>query len=357
MRSAIPTLLKWYRKNHRSLPWRETRDPFFIWISEIMLQQTQVETVKPYYERFLSAFPNIHALATADEQQVLKLWEGLGYYSRARNLHASAKEIVFNRQGIFPNNFQDLQTLKGLGLYTSAAIASISFLESVPVVDGNVLRVVSRVFELTEDISKEKTKQKVFSLLSEFIPHKNPDEFNQAMMEVGAVICRPSNPKCNECPLVSVCLGFKNKTQLNFPVKKMASPKPHKEIAVGIIYKNGKILIAKRRNDQMLGGMWEFPGGKKEVGENLSETLIREIKEEVNIKVKNINLLCEVDHAFTHFTIRIYAYFCEWASGTAKALSGSDIRWISPDDFDLYPFPKANKIIIKRLMQWLEKSR
>lgn len=352
-RKIVKPLLAWYYANKREMPWRDSNNPYYIWISEIMLQQTQVETVKPYFERFIKNFPTVKALASADEQSVLKQWEGLGYYTRARNLHKAAKIIVTEHKGKIPDSFESLLGLPGLGMYSAAAISSIAFGEKVSAIDGNVLRVFSRLTELSDDISKQKTKEFVFGELNKVILEENAGDFNQAMMELGAVICKAKNPACDICPVRSYCSAYLSNNTALFPVKKKPAVRPHKEIAVGIVFKGGKILIAKRHENQMLGGLWEFPGGKVEQGETHEECVVREFKEEVNLQIEVVKPLCKVDHAFTHFTITITAYICNYVSGNAKAISGSKIKWVYPESLTEFPFPKANKVIIEKTMKFL----
>lgn len=340
--------MKWYGKNKRDIPWRGSENPYYIWISEIMLQQTQVETVRPYFERFIKKFPTVSKLSDADQQTVLKLWEGLGYYSRARNLHKAAKLIESEYGGNLPESFEDLLKIPGFGPYTSAAVASIAFHKPVPVIDGNVFRVFSRMTEMTLEISKPQTRKHVFENLVKIIPQKKPGDFNQAIMELGAVVCKPKNPKCIECPVAEFCSAFQNGKMEWYPVKKKMPDRPHKQIAVGILEKNGKVLIAKRRDNQMLGGLWEFPGGKVENGESYEECLIREFSEEVDLSISILSKICEVDHAFTHFTITIHAYLCSCIDGKPKPLSGSELKWVFPEKLSDFPFPKANKIIIEK---------
>jgi len=212
------TLIHWYLHNKRELPWRNTTDPYLIWLSEIMLQQTRVAQGLPYYNAFVGAFPTVFDLAAADEQQVLKLWQGLGYYSRARNLHSAAKHIAYELDGVFPNNYNDLLKLKGVGAYTAAAIASFSFDEPVPVVDGNVFRVLARYFDVVSDISRPSSKKEFAALASELIPTSDPAVFNQAIMEFGALQCVPKNPDCRICPMNEGCLALKRKKVHELPV-------------------------------------------------------------------------------------------------------------------------------------------
>jgi len=312
-----------------------------------MLQQTQVDTVIPYFNRFLKQFPRVHDLAAADLQDVLKAWEGLGYYSRARNLHKAAKVLVADYQGILPGTYDGLKKLPGVGPYIGAAIASIAFGQAVPVVDGNVLRVFTRFWGIEDDIRETRTRQNLFDRLEPIIEHVDPASFNQAMMELGALICKPTSPNCTDCPIQTPCFAFKNDRTSTLPNKSKKPPTPHYDIAVGIIWKQDKLLIAKRKTTQMLGGLWEFPGGKRQDNESLEDAVLRETMEETNLKVSVGQKYCSVKHAFTHFKITLHAYHCTVESGDAQPLASDALEWVHPSDLDGYPFPTANKKIIE----------
>ena len=237
----------WYRRNGRALPWRETDSPYHIWVSEIMAQQTRIDTVIPYYERFLKRFPSVDSLARADLQSVLKLWEGLGYYSRARNLHRAAGVVMSDYHGELPRDYETLQTLPGLGPYTAAAVASFAFGEKVPVVDGNVLRVFTRFFGIDTDIRKPSTRNAIFDHLSPAIRTVDPGDFNQGIMELGALVCTPKSPDCAACPLRKDCTALRDDRVDELPVKSPAAKVPHHEVAVGVIWRRGRVLIARGR--------------------------------------------------------------------------------------------------------------
>lgn len=349
----VRSLLDWYSVNHRALPWRSVKDPWPVWVSEIMLQQTQVATVLPYFSRFMNQFPTLASFAAAGEESVLKVWEGLGYYSRARNLQTAARQVMSLHGGIIPTRYDDLIQLKGVGPYTAAAISSICGGEPKPAVDGNVLRVVARWMELPDDIAKPQTRQQITTFLEPLIPADHPGDFNQAMMELGALICRPANPDCTSCPVHPDCLAGKNGTAIRFPVKTRKTGKPHHDISVGLLIRGHHILVARRREGQMLAGLWEFPGGKAEKGETSEEALIRELKEEVDLTVVPDRLLVTVPHEFTHKKITIHAYICSHWQGMEKALSGSEIRWVDIGDLETLPFPVANQKIIRALKDFL----
>ncbi|RAP32389.1 A/G-specific adenine glycosylase [Candidatus Marinamargulisbacteria bacterium SCGC AG-414-C22] len=345
------SLLAWYRKEKRAMPWRDSPHPYKTWVSEMMLQQTQVATVIPYFNRFMNQFPTVVDLSNADEQTVLKAWEGLGYYSRARNLHKAAKIIVENYNNELPSEYDELQKLPGIGPYCAAAITSIAFNNPVPVVDGNVLRVFTRFWGIFDDIRNQAVKTMLFHKLGHFIEHENPSDFNQAIMECGALICTPKKPNCPTCPLKSNCFAYQENKQNELPVKSKQAPTPHYDIGVGIIWKNNKILIGKRKTDQMLGGLWEFPGGKKKKHETIEETIIREIKEETTLDVSIKKPCHTVKHTYSHFKITLHAYHCNYQSGTEKLISNDELRWVELSELKTFPFPKANKVIIDTLIK------
>lgn len=343
-------LLEWYQANKREMPWRKTEDPYKIWISEIMLQQTRVDTVIPYYNRFLEAFPDVQSLAGADQQQVLKQWEGLGYYSRARNMHVAAKTVTEKYDGNMPGSYDELIKLKGIGPYTAAAISSIAFNEQKAVVDGNVLRVFCRYFGIDDDIRSQNTKNQVRDLAEEIIPENEPGDFNQAVMELGATVCTPHNPDCNSCPISVHCVAFNTAQTESLPYKSASKKVPHHQIAVGIIV-NGenKLLIAKRPEDAMLGGLWEFAGGKQEKGESLKDTVQRELKEELGVDVNVFDKFMQLNHAYSHFKITLHAFWCKIENGKPIPKTSTSLRWVDLDEIEEYPFPKANKTLIEKM--------
>lgn len=343
-------LLAWYAKHKRDLPWRrDAHDSYRVWISEIMLQQTQVATVIPYYERFLARFPNVQALANAKLDAVLKAWEGAGYYARARNLHRATKEIVARFGGKLPSTVDELLTLPGVGRYTAGAIASIAFKHDAAVVDGNVTRVLCRCFNIQSDPKSTATQKELWHLAETLLPRGRAADFNQAVMELGATICTPRNPQCDMCPLNRICAARRLGLQSKLPMKSQKKKLPHHEIAVGVIWKRGKILIAKRFAQDLLGGLWEFPGGHQEKGEPLQATVRREVKEELGIRVKVEKAFAVVDHAYSHFSITMHAFHCHWVSGRPRAIGCAAWKWIAPGELENYAFPKANRKIIAEL--------
>ena len=314
-----------------------------------MLQQTRVETVVEYFRRFTQRFRDVPELAAADLQDVLKAWEGLGYYRRARNLHRAAGVVMEERGGVIPCSSRELLTLPGVGTYTAAAIASIAFGEPVPAVDGNVLRVAARLWALSEDITKVRTRRLVSARLLPFVGTVPPGDFNQALMELGATLCRPRSPSCRACPLAPSCAARSEGRTGEYPVRARRRAVPHYQVAVGVIVDGGRVLVCRRREDQMLGGLWEFPGGKQEAGEALEETVRREVLEEVDLVVRITGKLCSVEHAYSHFSLSLTAFTCAVVSGSATALSADVVRWVPASELRELPFPRANQRVIEAM--------
>jgi A/G-specific adenine glycosylase len=349
-KSIRKRLLDWYRKNRRRLPWRETQDPYRIWISEAMLQQTRVETVIPYYERFLSAFPDAAALARADLQEVLRVWEGLGYYARARNLHRAAEMIVARFDGRVPDGPEKLRSLPGVGPYIAAAVLSIAFGKPHAVVDGNVKRVLARLFQIEAPVNRPGSAA-VFQQEADRLLHRaDPGAFNQAVMELGALICIPKNPACGRCPLYDFCGAVQTGSVARYPLRDKKPPVPEYAIAVGVVHKRGRMLITRRKPDGLLGGLWEFPGGKIREGETAEAACRREIAEETGLRVAVGERIARVRHAYTHFKIVMDVFHCAVESGRVKLTGPVDFAWVRPGQLEDYPFPKANRKFIPLLL-------
>lgn len=351
--SKVPELLlAWWDAGHELWPWRLRRDPYAIWVAEVMLQQTQIATVLPYYERWMARFPTVAVLAAASLDEVLKLWEGLGYYSRARNLHAAAQMVVRDLGGRVPDTVAELQKLKGVGRYTAGAIASIAFDRPVPVVDGNVVRVLSRLMDLPDDVTQTATQQRLWVVAGELVPSARPGAFNQALMELGQRVCLPAGPQCMVCPLATVCRARAHGTQLDRPVRPPRQRTPHYHVAAGVIWRaDGRFLIAQRPPEGLLGGLWEFPGGKQDPGETLPQTLAREIQEELAMEIEVGALLVVVKHAFTHFRITLHAYHARHVAGEPQHLGVNDHAWVLLADLDRYAFALTDRKIIASLRQ------
>jgi A/G-specific adenine glycosylase len=335
-------LIRWYQKNQRQLPWRQTCNPFYIWISEVMLQQTQVKTVISYYLKFIHRFPDIKRLARADLQEVLKIWEGLGYYARARNLHRAAKIVLDRYSGEIPAARQEFCRLPGVGPYIASAVLSIAYRCPYAVVDGNVKRVLSRLFLIDLPVNQTSSLKTFSQIASGLLHTRRPDIFNQAMMELGAVVCRSFNPLCNTCPLMKNCRALKKQLVARYPRRIQTKPVPTYHIAVGVVYKKDRVLITRRRPEGLLGGLWEFPGGKRGKKENAEQACIRELKEEVNLNVKIDAFITRVKHAYTHLKVVLDVFRCSYVSGRIRLNGPVDYRWIRLSEIDAYPFPKAN---------------
>jgi len=344
-------LLAWYQRHRRDLPWRHTRDPYAIWVAEIMLQQTRVETVVAYYERFLAKFPTIEILADAPLDSVLKAWEGLGYYARARNLHRAARRVIDELAGHLPPTPETLLLLPGVGHYTAAAIASIAFGHDAIALDGNLQRILCRIFAIDDDPSRTNTQRRLEKLALAMLPSGQSGDFNQALMDLGSAVCSPTQPRCLLCPLMSTCRARREGIQNELPIRATRSQRPHRDVTAGVIWDGSdRLLITKRPLDGLLGGMWEFPGGKRRPGEALPACLHREIEEELSIEIQIGELLCVVEHTFTHFFMTLYAYECQWIGGEPQCLDCSDLRWVTLDELGAYAFPVADQRIIAHLI-------
>ncbi|MCG8614737.1 MAG: A/G-specific adenine glycosylase [Desulfobacterales bacterium] len=335
-------LLDWYQASKRTLPWREDVSPYGVWVSEVMLQQTQVKTVIPYYFRFMEKYPDVGTLAKAPLEPILKSWEGLGYYARARNLHRAAGIVAETMGGIVPDDFNTFLSLPGVGDYIASAVQSIAFGHDHSVVDGNVKRVLSRLFLMETPVnhtSAHKTYKKTAEAL---LFRADPGSFNQAVMELGALICKPKNPDCSSCPLSGHCLAHREGSTDLFPVRVSRKKVPTHHISIGVVRKADRVLITRRKLDGLLGGLWEFPGGKVETDETPEDACIREIKEETGIEAELSTFITRVRHAYTHFKIEMDVYYCDYKSGRVRLKGPIDHKWIRLEEIDHYPFPRAN---------------
>jgi len=344
-------LLDWYAENARELPWRGHPDPYAVWVSEIMLQQTRVETVIPYFQRWMGRFQTVSALADAPQGEVLSLWEGLGYYSRARNLHQAAQEVITKYNGEIPQDLKTLTSLPGIGRYTAAAIVSIAFGKNEPALDGNIRRVLSRVFNITDPARSTSGERILWALAEEHLPPGQAGDFNQAMMDLGATICFPKNPDCPNCPVVEICHAKILGVQEDRPVPKPKTRIPHHTVTAAVIRQDNKVMIAQRPQNGLLGGMWEFPGGKREPGEELSACLRREIIEELSIEIKVGKPFGIFKHAYTHFRVTLHAFLCTLNGSQPQLKEHSDLRWVLPEDLDEYPMGKIDRQIANKLRQ------
>ncbi len=340
-------LLGWYEKNRRDLPWRETRDPYAVWISEIMLQQTRVETVIPYYRRFLERFPDASSLAAASTDEVLKVWENLGYYSRARNLHEAAKIVAEHHGGRLPEALEDLATLPGIGEYTAGAVGSIAFGQPVPAVDGNVRRVLARLHAIGEPVDSGPGKSRIRTLAEELVSPEDPGAFNQALMDLGSRICTPALPRCRECPLADECEAFRQGRQEEIPVNSPKKSLPF-EIAVAAVLRNrdGRLLVVRRPLHGFLGGLWKLPGGFLRPGEDLPAGLRRTVREETGLAVRVLDELASVNAVYSHFRLRLTSFRCRRQGSRNPPPEGPDRRWATFEEMNSLAFSKADRLLL-----------
>lgn len=343
------SLRKWYKTQGRELPWRKTTDPYYIWVSEIMLQQTQVQTVIPYYYRWLNQFPDLNTLAQSSLESALKVWAGLGYYARARNLHRAAEKVVSDYQGVFPQELSEVLTLPGIGRTTAGGILSAAFNQPISILDGNVKRVLARLVGL--ETPPQRAMKQLWHISDTLLDQKHPKEYNQGLMDLGATVCTPNHPSCLLCPWNNYCQAQQYSLQTKIPMREPSSPLPHKEIGVAVIWNDqGEILIDRRQEKGLLGGLWEFPGGKIEEDETIATCIQREIKEELGIDIKVGEHLMTINHAYTHFRVTLNVYHCRYLQGEPQPLESQEVRWVKPEQLSEFAFPKANTKIIEAIL-------
>ena len=364
-------LLEWFRENGRHwIPWKLKKDgsvprsgesisPYGIWIAEVMLQQTQLKVVIPYWKKWMKFFPTLSSLAEADLENLLMIWQGLGYYSRAKRIHQSSKILVEfvgkNRDqdpDSWPNQIDKWMSLPGIGRSTAGSIISSAFDLPTPILDGNVKRILSRLLAIERKSFKDERKLWEFSSL--LIESLSPRDFNQALMDLGAIICTPKKPSCSSCPLQNFCVAYTKYDPEDFPKKEMTKIKPLQEIGIGLVFnQKGELLIDQRLESSSMGGMWEFPGGKKIPNESIEKTIERELKEELGIVVNVGEKLLSFEHAYTHKKLYFTVHICAWISGQPKPLASQKLLWVSPDRLFDFPFPAANTKIISELHKHL----
>jgi len=333
-------LLKWYDKHARDLPWRRTRDPYKIWISEIMLQQTQVDTVIPYYEKWIRRFPTIMSLAHAKLDDVLKLWAGLGYYRRARGLHQAAQQIQSEFGGQLPRQTDRLMRLPGIGRYTAGAIASIAFDQKAPVMDGNVLRVLTRVIACTDSVDEGKTLSRLWDISESLLPNKKTGDFNQALMELGATICWPENPQCPACPISLLCRAHKEGRTTFYPVRKKKT-KIQKIASAALILRNrGKVFVTQQPKEDRWGGLWMFPHSHK----------IRPLCSRFGLKTKDLKHRMTLHHGFTKYQVRLKVFegSLPLPDSFSSPIQG---QWVRMKDLKRLAFPSPHQKIVQELVK------
>ena len=355
----MKALLPWFDRCRRDLPWRRNRSPYATWISEIMLQQTRVDTVKPYFERWMDRFPDVETLAAADEQEVLRLWEGLGYYSRARSLHKAAGIIVSEYGGKIPADPVELRKLPGIGDYTAGAIASIAFGVPAAALDGNIRRILARFYDVSDPVRTPQTEKFLWHLAEENLDRERPGDFNEALMDLGSAVCLPENPKCLLCPIADGCQALKNGTVAERPVLSKADPVPHYIVTAAVIAdaEGEKFLLTKRPPKGLLGGLWEYPGGKQEPGESLEDCMRREIREKLGVPVSVGQAFGVYKHAYTHFKVTLHAFLCTITEGIPQPLAASELGWFSRDALSGLPMGKIDRMISDRLAGEVRKEQ
>lgn len=343
--SPISTkLLRWYRIHSRILPWRGHLNPYAVWVSEIMLQQTRVEAAIPYFEEWMERFPSVQSLADASERDVLNLWEGLGYYSRARNLHKSARVIVDEYNGQLPRSIDLLRKLPGIGRYTAAAIASMAFGLDEPTLDGNIRRVFARLFNVEIPADSTEGEKLLWQLAADNLPKGKAGDFNQALMDLGATICLPRNPRCEDCPLTKDCQARALELHEARPVLKPKAEVPHVVHSAAVINQRGRVLLAKRPSDGLLGGMWQFPNGQ--VRGDPARGLPKALKTGHGLDVRAGKALGVVNHAYTHFRVTVHVFRGELISMSKK----EDLKWIKLSELEDYPMGKIDRQIARRFL-------
>jgi A/G-specific adenine glycosylase len=340
-------ILSWYHRERRDLPWRETTDPYAVWVSEVMLQQTQVRTVIPYYRRFIQSFPTVSALGEATLDAVLKTWENLGYYGRARNLHRAARIVVREMGGTVPDTLEGLTRLPGIGPYTAAAILSIAHEERIPAVDGNVSRVLSRLFLVRVPVNRPQGRKRIRDLALSILPETGPGQWNQALMDFGATLCKPKKPLCDSCPVSGECMAGRRGLQESLPVKIGSGTIPNKEMAAAVVRRNsGRILIFRRPDKGLLGGLWGFPIGEKRPEESYEEALHRILLDSLGIRVTRLTPLKTVRHAYTHFRMTVHPFDCLLEGDGPPPEEQPAYRWVSSRDMGTLALSRVDHKIL-----------
>ncbi|GAE95131.1 A/G-specific adenine glycosylase [Gracilibacillus boraciitolerans JCM 21714] len=338
-------LITWFEREQRTLPWRENQDPYRVWVSEIMLQQTKVDTVIPYFQNFMKHFPTLEALANADEQEVLKAWEGLGYYSRARNLQSAVKEVVAHYDANVPDVPKELDRLKGVGPYTKGAILSIAFDQPEPAIDGNVMRVLSRILRIEEDIAKAKTRKTFETVVRELISHENPSAFNQGMMELGALICTPKSPSCLLCPIQGHCRAYHDGVEQTLPIKtKKTKKSSHTYFALVMEDDAGNFILEQRPEQGLLAQLWQFPMVDTKQVDPSHLSLF--VEEKYQVQIKSIENLNPVKHIFSHLT---WFLDVKHIHIEGKINLTERIRQLSKVEISKFPLPVSHQNIYKQL--------
>lgn len=346
-------LLDWYTVHRRDLPWRKSRDPYCVWVSEVMLQQTQVATVRGYYERWIRRFPNVQALARATEQDVLHAWQGLGYYSRARNLWRGARTVWDEHGGVVPRSIEALRSIPGIGPYSAGAIASIAYEERTPLVDGNVLRVLCRLFALRGDPTRAPLKNDLWRIAGDLVPVERPGDFNQALMELGATVCTPRTPSCRTCPLCRHCAALRQGSIAELPeLPKRAAAVPVARVAA-VVRRGDRVLAVRVKHDApRWAGMWQFPNADIGTGETVEDAARRAVRETVGLQVTPGGIVHRVRHSVTRYRITLNVVPCSAPHGAADTRACAELTWHHVSELDALAMPAAHR----RIARWLDST-
>ncbi len=352
--SPQEALLFWFAENQRDLPWRHEYHPYQVWISEIMLQQTQMDRVTIFFRRWMEEFPDLKTLAAASEHRVLKYWEGLGYYSRARNILKTAQILASEHQGTIPGDRKLLLSLPGIGPYTAGAIASIAYNRDVPVVDANIERILARLLNIDLVPGSPAAKKIFWSKAEELLPAGQARNFNQALMELGALVCRPKNPDCSACPLTLHCLSLKYDIIAERPVPKKSKKIIPIDMATGILIHQGLLYIQQRLADDVWGSLWEFPGGRMEKEETPEQTVVREFLEETEFEVRIESKITTTIHHYTRYRVTLHCFFVQLTQSDSDPVlhAAQDFRWVPFEALQEYAFPAGHR----KLISFLEKA-
>jgi A/G-specific adenine glycosylase len=355
--SALGTeLVRWFRAHSRPLPWRVDRDPYHVWVAEILLQQTRVAQARPYYERFLRAFPNVETLAAAPLEDVMKVWQGAGYYARARHLHEAARVVVSRHHGALPQNVDELEALPGVGPYVARAIASLAFGAPVVALEANGLRVAARWTRTEGDVRAPAVRRFLEAGLVAAMPKNAPEEFNEALMELGETVCVPASPRCDRCPVTAYCRAFRELEDPGvLPVRSARKPRPHVRAAVVALSDGERWFVQRRAPSGLLGGLWEFPGGKVESGERPVDAAERELAEETGFRTGPLEFQGIVEHGYSHFTVELHVFAGSLAKPSRSPL-GPERRWVTPSELRRLPLPRATEKVVE-LLEKLTLSR
>ncbi len=344
-------LIRWFSQQQRDLPWRREVSPYRVWISEIMLQQTQIDRVRLYFQRWMDRFPTVQSLAEADSDSLLKAWEGLGYYTRVKNIQKTAQVLMQAYQGRLPESHAELLQLPGIGPYTAGAIMSLAFNAPYPAVDGNVERVFARLFDLSDPIKSPENRAFIRDQIQGMMPENQARDFNQALMELGALICRPNNPECARCPCPPSCRSLRKGTVHERPVRAKSAPATPLQVSAGVLLHQGRVFIQKRPATGLMANLWEFPGGKITAGETPQEALMREFQEELALSVAVERPIMVIRHSYTTFKVTLHTFWCRLSQPEQSPVLrfAVDGRWVLPGDIHTFPFPSADKKLITHL--------